>query len=116
MSQALDKLSDHELVQRLRRATGMRPVSTDDDPIVLVREFLRRFPDLEFELRSYPLTKVTVLRADLEAWLTKHAHRDKYHGAIGGHLSMKQASTSLGVMESHFCYTCRESCWVDDEF
>lgn len=72
--------------------------------------------ELQSLIRSIPTRRVVVKPEHVRQWLRDHAHRDKYHGTIGGHLSKSSAGTSLGTMETWKCATCGEHAWVDYEF
>lgn len=72
--------------------------------------------EIQSLIRAIPTRVVAVKPEHVRQWLRDHAHRDKYHGAIGGHISKSSAGTSLGTMETWKCATCGEHAWVDYEF
>lgn len=51
---------------------------------------------------------------DKDEWFKHHAHRSKYMGAIGGHISKHTTHTSIGDLDTYFCGVCYESAFVFD--
>lgn len=67
-------------------------------------------------IHGLPSRYVAVKPEHVRQWVRDHAHRNKYHGAIGGHISKSATGTSLGTMETWKCGTCGEHAWVAYEF
>lgn len=42
----------------------------------------------------------------LHSFKEEHAHKNKYHGAIGGHITYNITPTSIGTMVSITCACC----------
>lgn len=72
--------------------------------------------ELQSLIRSIPNRRVTIKPEHVRQWMRDHAHRDRKHGAIGGHISHSSTGTSLGTMETWECWTCGEHAWVDHDF
>jgi hypothetical protein len=76
----------------------------------------QRREELLHSIRYMPKSKRTILPEEKEKWFALHRHADKYHGAIGGHITKTECYTSLGTMTTYDCATCGEQAWIDEDF
>lgn len=66
-------------------------------------------------LNLIPITKRDISSNEIKEWCSVHSHSDKYHGAIGGHITKIEVPTSIETFISYHCHSCGEEAMVESE-
>src|SRR5574337_334611 len=71
-----------------------------------------RREELLSAIRYLPKAKRNIEPSEVQEWHKLHQHADKYHGAIGGHITKTECYTSIGTFETYKCSSCGEEAFV----